>query len=156
MNFPSLPSSRKRKILLFVLATRNLWIALMVFGLLGSVDFWRVQAAGLPVVTAAGTAQAQTAPHGSNCLLCHGVRNFTGTLGDGVKINLTVDSESVKNNIHLRLGTCAICHKGFDGYPHPNTKGVSCSQCHVDGGISTDVTVPSRIVAMSFCEPRSW
>jgi predicted CXXCH cytochrome family protein len=141
MNFFSPPNSRQNKNPFLILATRNLLIALMILAFLGIVNTTTVQADGLSDIKAAGAEQAQTPQHGSNCMLCHGMRNFTGTLGDGVQINLTVASETIKNNIHLRLGTCAICHKGFDGYPHPNTKGVNCSQCHANGAINTEINV---------------
>ena len=123
------------------MASRDLLIALVILASLGSVNIRIVQAARLPVVETTGFEQEQTGQHSSNCLLCHGLPNFTGALGDGVKIKLTMDSEAVKNNIHLRLGTCAICHKGFDDYPHSNSKGASCSQCHADGGINSEINV---------------
>jgi hypothetical protein len=135
------PSNRQRKIRLFILVVRDVLIAVMVLAFLGGGTTRIVQAARLPVVETTGAGQEQTSQHSNNCLLCHGISNFTGILGDGVKINLTLDSESVKNNIHLRLGTCTICHKGFDGYPHANSKGVNCSQCHSDGGINTEINV---------------
>ena len=70
--------------------------------------------------------------HSNDCMVCHSLPNFYGTLGDGEKINLTVDNEVVNTNLHTRLGKCSICHKGFDGYPHSNTKEITCSQCHFD------------------------
>lgn len=95
----------------------------------------------LPAVESGAPAPSQNNMHSSDCLTCHGQRNFTGTLGDGIKVNLTIDAEVAKTNLHYRLGTCSLCHVGFDGYPHPNTKAANCSRCHFNDKINQEINV---------------
>ena len=78
--------------------------------------------------------------HSSDCMTCHGMENFTGTLGNGQVVNLSIDPAVASTNLHTRLGECSVCHKDFDGYPHPNTKEAACSQCHFQEEISPTVS----------------
>jgi hypothetical protein len=138
MKLFSLTNENKHQGRFIKLAAWNLAIILLVLIAVGAYNLSTVLAAPQPVSV---QPQAKTGQHGGNCMLCHGIADFTGTLASGEKINLTVSGDSVKNNLHLRLGACEICHNGFTDYPHPNSKNPACSQCHVNGEMSKQVSV---------------
>ncbi len=79
--------------------------------------------------------------HSGDCFTCHGRPNFTGTLANGETVNLTIDAEHAKTNLHSRLGTCGVCHANFEGYPHPTTKQTACAKCHFNDQIEQGVSV---------------
>lgn len=78
---------------------------------------------------------------GAQCMVCHSLPNFTGTLLDSSRISLTVNSKAMKYSVHSRVGSCATCHKGYNGYPHMNSKSNTCAECHFDPTADMTITV---------------
>lgn len=88
------------------------------------------------VVGAWSTARAENAP----CLKCHEKTDGELYFDDDSALSLQVSEEGLSNSAHARLG-CTDCHKGIEGYPHPDVETKSareyqiaraetCKRCH--------------------------
>jgi predicted CXXCH cytochrome family protein len=124
----------------------GLLFVVLALGFLASQPAQIVRAAAptpTPVAPADETfsGEAPSSQHSGDCFTCHGKPNFTGMLGDGQEVNLSIDPEVSQTNLHYRLGTCAICHKNYEGYPHPNSTGTACSKCHFAGDTAAALQV---------------
>ena len=159
MKFFSLPNKQPQTKRLFVLSLSVCMAGLLALAFLAGSIPGRVQASLLaqdnPTPTP-DTAAGAPQTHSGDCLTCHAKPNFTGTFENGESISLSIDGELAKTNLHLRLGSCGVCHTGFDNYPHPTTKASACTQCHNngDGSQAIQVSLPfkdarSLVVAMN-------
>ena len=80
-------------------------------------------AAALCLSLAPGVARAAT-----DCLACHGEKEFKGAAGR----SLFVDAARQKASVHGGLA-CNDCHTGIADYPHPKKIAkVQCASCHED------------------------
>jgi cytochrome b subunit of formate dehydrogenase len=91
----------------------------------------RVAGAGAP-----GAAPVEIS--NTDCLACHGDKDFATTGPDGKPRPLFVHEELFASSIHGR-NRCTSCHTDIVQVPHPDrfhAKPVSCAQCHrVETGI---------------------
>ena len=103
----------------------------------------RLAVLALLAATAAGAARAQQPVNPIHPL-------FAPLDAAGRKVR-TFEEMSVEK-------TCGACHDAAYIAAHTDHKAprsaATCVQCHVSGG-KLEVRAESRIVAMSFCEPRS-
>jgi cytochrome b subunit of formate dehydrogenase len=68
----------------------------------------------------------------SDCLFCHGDKEFSKANPDGTVVPLFVNEETYKGSVHADVG-CVMCHDDITEVPHPaGLKKVSCGGCHED------------------------
>jgi cytochrome b subunit of formate dehydrogenase len=84
--------------------------------------------AGLAIAMAPNRSEASIA--NSDCLACHGDKDFSRTGAGGKTESLFVDEARFAGSIHAGQ-LCTSCHQGVREIPHPeHLKPVSCGQCH--------------------------
>lgn len=55
------------------------------------------------------------------CLSCHGNKDLSVTLPDGVKLSLYVAQDDLNHSTHSKKGIeCEACHNDIETYPHPD------------------------------------
>lgn len=107
-------------------------------------------AAVLWLSLAAGAARAAT-----DCLACHGEKDFKGAAGH----SLFVDAGKQKASVHGGLA-CNDCHTDISDYPHPKRpKQVQCAACHSEEAAAVPKSVHGALgaTACSSChgEPHA-
>jgi predicted CXXCH cytochrome family protein len=115
------------------------------------LDGPRLAAAGLlaallSTATAFAQGPRQTPPVSEDvaaCLTCHGDPELSRPLGDGTTVSLFVDGQALAGSVHGGRLRCTDCHRGMDGYPHPERtyadRGAfraafqdTCKSCHFE------------------------
>ena len=87
---------------------------------------------GAASLEARAGAQARAAIANTDCLACHGDKDFATTGPDGKPKSLFVDLQQYQSSIHGK-NRCTSCHTDIREVPHPEKfvpKPVACSNCH--------------------------
>ena len=94
-------------------------------------------------------------PH-SNCLMCHSDPQFTGVFENRQEISLFVSQDHYGRSVHGKKGLqCVACHPNISGYPHNETKQVTCMECHDEQGGNMQTKFVAMRVDLPYADQRA-